>query len=66
VTFSPVKMAAQAQWYRERGDVYTAGRLEAKLVAVGRCKRCGRGLTDPTSVDRGIGPDCWQKGDRDE
>ena len=24
----------------------------------GRCGRCGRGLTDPDSIDRGIGPIC--------
>jgi hypothetical protein len=56
--FTPAKIAAQAQWYRAQGDVDTAERLEAKLVVVGRCKRCGRGLTDPASVARGIGPDC--------
>jgi len=25
----------------------------------GRCGRCGRALTTPESVDRGIGPECW-------
>jgi hypothetical protein len=54
-------MAAQAQWYRARGDVATAERLEAQLKVIGRCKRCGRGLTNPTSVRRGIGPECWTK-----
>jgi hypothetical protein len=32
----------------------------------GRCGRCGRALTTPESVDRGIGPECWgriNKGD---
>lgn len=27
----------------------------------GRCGRCGRELTEPTSIDRGIGPDCWER-----
>lgn len=27
----------------------------------GRCGRCNRPLTVPESVDRGIGPDCWEK-----
>jgi hypothetical protein len=27
----------------------------------GRCGLCGRKLTDPESVERGIGPDCVQK-----
>jgi hypothetical protein len=26
-----------------------------------RCISCGRDLTDPDSVRRGIGPDCWKK-----
>lgn len=24
------------------------------------CANCGRPLTDPVSIDRGIGPDCWE------
>jgi hypothetical protein len=27
----------------------------------GRCGHCGRTLTVPESIDRGIGPDCWAK-----
>jgi hypothetical protein len=26
----------------------------------GHCGRCNRPLTHPTSIDRGIGPDCWE------
>lgn len=26
----------------------------------GTCGRCGRSLTNPESIDRGIGPECWQ------
>jgi hypothetical protein len=26
----------------------------------GQCGRCGRALTHPDSIDRGIGPDCWE------
>jgi hypothetical protein len=26
----------------------------------GRCGRCGRALTVPESVERGIGPECWE------
>ena len=25
----------------------------------GRCGKCGRQLTDPESIQRGIGPECW-------
>ena len=27
----------------------------------GRCGRCGRPLTVPESIDRGIGPECWER-----
>ena len=27
----------------------------------GRCAHCGRMLTDPKSMERGFGPECWQK-----
>ena len=27
----------------------------------GRCGRCGRALTVPESIERGIGPECWIK-----
>lgn len=30
----------------------------AELTGVGFCRRCGRELTDPESVDRGYGPEC--------
>lgn len=30
----------------------------AKLYHVGRCGRCGRALTVPSSIDAGIGPEC--------
>ena len=26
-----------------------------------RCRRCGRKLSDPRSVERRIGPECWEK-----
>jgi hypothetical protein len=28
----------------------------------GHCGKCGRTLTVPESLDRGIGPECWKKG----
>ncbi len=27
----------------------------------GRCGKCGRKLTVPESIERGIGPECWRK-----
>lgn len=28
----------------------------------GCCGRCGMVLTDPVSIERGIGPECWKRG----
>ena len=33
--------------------------LESIRTSSGRCRRCGRVLTDPRSVRRGIGPECY-------
>lgn len=43
-----------------------AAGLAHGLRAAVRCQAegCGRPLTDPESVRRGIGPDCWRKGYR--
>jgi len=27
----------------------------------GQCARCGRKLTTPESIERGFGPECWQR-----
>lgn len=38
--------------------------MDSELVIFrheGRCGRCGRALTTPESVDRGIGPECAEK-----
>jgi hypothetical protein len=34
---------------------------EAELVRLARCERCGSTLSDPVSVERGLGPECWAK-----
>jgi hypothetical protein len=57
----PAKLAAQARYWRAKGQDDLADVLEAELVALGRCRRCGRGLTDPTSLKAGLGPDCREK-----
>ncbi len=56
----PRKAARLAADCRGRGDHPHADRLHAALVALMFCASCGRPLTDPLSIDRGIGPDCWQ------
>lgn len=30
------------------------------ICHAGRCAHCGRLLTDPVSIQRGFGPDCWK------
>ena len=32
----------------------------------GSCGRCGRKLTVPESIDRGIGPECWTRSHQEE
>jgi hypothetical protein len=54
----PAKLARQAAYWRTRGRADVAEALEAELAGAGRCKRCGRTLTDPASIARGLGPDC--------
>jgi hypothetical protein len=56
----PRKAARLACEARARGDHPHAGRLHAALIAIMHCANCGRPLVDPLSIDRGIGPDCWQ------
>jgi hypothetical protein len=51
-----VKLAYQA-FERADGDMTT---FYKALGAQGMCAICGRGLSDPLSVDRGIGPECIQ------
>jgi len=31
-----------------------------------RCLRCGRILTDPVSIARGYGPECWEKREKEK
>jgi len=33
---------------------------DLNVFHAGRCGRCGRELTDPVSIERGIGPECVQ------
>lgn len=39
---------------------FTAGNMPEQLECwhEGRCARCGRALTDPTSIELGFGPEC--------
>jgi hypothetical protein len=57
----PAKTARQAAYWRRHGRPDIAQTLEAALAAAGRCRRCGRTLTDPVSVEAGEGPECRAK-----
>jgi len=58
--YHPRRAAKLAEECRARGDHPHAGKLHAALVALMFCANCGRPLNDPLSIDRGIGPDCWE------
>jgi hypothetical protein len=58
---NPTKLAAAARYYRQHGRFEQAHFYETILLEQGRCKRCGARLTDPESIERGIGPDCAKK-----
>jgi hypothetical protein len=58
----PAKLADAARHYRRTGQHERAHFYETVLIEQGRCKRCGRLLTDLVSVERGIGPECVKKG----
>lgn len=45
-----VVRGAASHW---KGNGYT-------LLREGRCVRCNRLLTHPESIDRGVGPECWE------
>lgn len=56
--------AARARGEEAGAFAARAEQLEVALAAAGRCRHCGRELTDPESVRRGIGSTCWAKGAR--
>ena len=43
------------------GRVFGSGQIHDQMEVrhAGKCGRCGRTLTTPESLDRGIGPECW-------
>jgi hypothetical protein len=57
----PAELAPVARYYRNTGQLALAHYWEDQLAKAGRCKRCGRLLTEPVSVERGIGPECLKK-----
>jgi hypothetical protein len=57
------KRAAETRRIRQEKRVYEAARRIVDGHVFGprqHCYICGKGLTDPESIERGIGSDCWQ------
>ena len=51
-------------WFLERvhrGWDGTDGDVRATLLKSVKCSRCKRPLTDPDSIARGLGVECWEK-----
>lgn len=52
----------EASGFNDSGlDWLRATTIRSTLRTLGRCERCGRTLTDPDSVTRGIGPECARR-----
>lgn len=45
---------------RERNRAL-ATEFRAALAAAQRCSRCGKEMTLPESIERGVGAECWTK-----
>ena len=57
------KKGADTRRRRHEHRVAAAAKSIAGGLGIGpltRCWICGRSLDDPTSVKRGIGPECWE------
>ncbi len=52
----PVRAAAAEELIRYLAE---KGELNGGLLSADSCGRCGRRLTDPVSIGRGIGPECY-------
>lgn len=50
-----------ARWVVSRVMLGTQIPDQIDIRHAGKCGRCGRTLTTPESLDRGIGPECWCK-----
>lgn len=44
-----------------RGNLPEDGGKHGRERMYGRCRKCGRKLIDPLSMERGYGPKCWDK-----
>lgn len=56
----PVKLLNRVLYRLLRGELHMVTDAGFTLNHEGRCARCGRALTVPLSVERGIGPECYE------
>lgn len=54
----PVKLLNRLLYRLFRDELDVVEKYGFKLYHIGRCGACGRALTTPDSVERGIGPVC--------
>jgi len=62
--WKPTKDADPARvWAAERAFAWARGSFDlgekAEVFMELSCSFCGKPLTDPVSIERGVGPDCW-------
>ena len=58
--FSAAKHVGKGMnWLSERDCIAEPRERKAKKERLPRCRRCHRRLTDPVSIARGIGPECY-------
>ena len=53
--YTPEKYILPFHWF-----VNHFGDKQVEFFHIGRCGKCGRQLTDPESIKRGIGPECYR------
>ena len=58
---APSFKAFNWMWERLVAEEYHAVSTQCTIYHSGRCSRCNRLLTDPVSVERGLGPVCRKK-----
>lgn len=56
----PYKLATRLLQRITKGEGQAIEQAGFRVHHEGKCGRCGRTLTVPESIERGIGPECWK------